>query len=125
MSADAPRVCALIKRRGVVVSRSFAERVLDGGGGGSGAIEGKASAVLQAWFEEDIAKTDPVPQLPGSTPRSTPTDGTPPVATTLERAVVLQIDAALDVSRAACVVPIPFHSSLTSIRCPSLQCTHL
>jgi len=124
MSADAPRVCALIKRRGMVVSRSFAEGVLDGGGG-SGAIEDKASAVLQAWFEEDIAVTDPVPQLPASTPRSTPTDGTPPVATTLERAVVLQIDAALDVSRAACVVPIPFHSSLTSIRCPSLQCTHL
>ena len=85
-------------------------------------MDDKASAVLGAWFEQDVATTDPLPLLPASTPRSTPTDGPPPTTTTLERAVVLQIDAALDVSRAACVVPtasstnhVPPLDSLTHI----------
>lgn len=102
MAAEVSRVCAMIKQRGVAVSRAFAERVLGaGGGGGGGSIDAQVGAVLNAWLEADVAETEPVPVLHASA--SSPADAA--TSRTLERAVVVQIDAALDVSRSAYVLP--------------------
>lgn len=103
MAAEVSRICAMIKQRGVAVSRAFAERVLGAGrgGGGGGSIDAQVGAVLNAWLEADVAETEPVPVLHASA--SSPADAA--TSRTLERAVVVQIDAALDVSQSAYVSP--------------------
>eukprot|EP00037_Helgoeca_nana_P013580 m.125289 g.125289 ORF g.125289 m.125289 type:complete len:450 (+) comp22118_c0_seq5:282-1631(+) len=91
--AAARKICARIKRsRGAAISATFSEEALRDTPRGQARTDADLEEwVYQSWLDTDMSTTHPIPTLPS----------TGAAATTLDRAVVVQIDAVLDVSRAA------------------------
>lgn len=91
--AAARKICARIKRsRGAAISATFSEEALRDTPRGQARTDADLEEwVYQSWLDTDLSTTHPIPTLPS----------TGAAATTLDRAVVVQIDAVLDVSRAA------------------------